>query len=679
MKLAKIITILCLLVTFVVPSISNAATLSKGVTLSDDGWLAAEWPDLIQTTRYQKADFEAIKSLGADHVRIIINFNTPATVSPDYDLSPVHYACLDKAIMWAEEVGLTVVIVNGEEEITDGIAEAAKERLVATWTLVASRYANKGDMIAYELFDSPGDLLSAETWNGVAAAIIAAIRQVDASHQIIVGAVNDYSIDELANLAKFDDANVIYAFKFFEPVLFTHQGFTYHDVEYNTIGVPFPYDAGSMPPMAEGGDGADIAEVAYNNYPTEGNVDYLKGRLDLAAQAATAKGGPVYCAGFATHIGNNYSYALATGWYVPQADRVAWLEAVRGGLEEKGLGWAYADYQGDMGIFDDYNTDPDLWMQNSVFPYDVNGETCTALGFTPPPTEAYWPEPLTEGFTVYDDEVNPAMRFSHWFGEDAEVSLMNTDDPISGQYCLSIFYPGQWQAADFFLPLFWDMSQLAEEGYVLDFFIRCDLETAHIQARFEDTNEDLEERPWRMNYHVDNNVVPFDGEWQRITVPLLDMEDQGAWDPDDRTWYGGGLGMPDWSAVQRLQFVSEVAAQPDAEIYLDRIRVVHPSAVEDWKAETPNAMTLANNYPNPFNPNTVIEFSLPKAADVKLAVYNLRGERVKMLRSGQTAAGVHQAVWDGTDMAGLQAPSGVYFYRLQTEDQDVTKQMLLMR
>ena len=161
MKLAKIITILCLLVTFVVPSISNAATLSKGVTLSDDGWLAAEWPDLIQTTRYQKADFEAIKSLGADHVRIIINFNTPATVSPDYDLSPVHYACLDKAIMWAEEVGLTVVIVNGEEEITDGIAEAAKERLVATWTLVASRYANKGDMIAYELFDSPGDLLSA--------------------------------------------------------------------------------------------------------------------------------------------------------------------------------------------------------------------------------------------------------------------------------------------------------------------------------------------------------------------------------------------------------------------------------------------------------------------------------------------------------------------------------------
>ena len=90
-------------------------------------------------------------------------------------------------------------------------------------------------------------------------------------------------------------------------------------------------------------------------------------------------------------------------------------------------------------------------------------------------------------------------------------------------------------------------------------------------------------------------------------------------------------------------------------------------------------MTLANNYPNPFNPNTVIEFSLPKAADIKLAVYNLRGERVKMLRSGQTAAGVHQAVWDGTDMAGLQAPSGVYFYRLQTEDQDVIKQMLLMR
>ena len=674
MNVAKVIVLVVMLFTFALSTSSHAVSLSNGITIGD--WLDNEEDVLIQTTRYQKVDFEAIHSLGADHVRILVNFNTPATVSPDYALSAVHYACLDKALMWAEELGLSIVITNSEEEITDGTADPTKERLMATWKLVATRYAAKGDMLAYELFHAPGNLITAETWNGVAAAVITAIREADANHPIIVGSVNNYSVDELANLSKFDDANVIYAFQFYEPVLFTYQGAAHLEVDYNTNVVPFPYNAGTMPEMAEGGDGADIAEAAYNAYATEGNVDFVKSRLDVAAQAATDKAAPVYCAGFATHIGDG---SKTEGWLIPQADRTAWLETVRGHMDEKSLGWAYSDYRGGMGIFDNYNYDPDIWMQNSAFPYDVNTATCTALGLTPPDITSYWPEPLTEGFTIYDDEVNPAFRFSHWFGDDSEVSLMNTEDPISGQYCLSLFYLGQWQAADFFLPLIWDMSQLADDGYLLDFFVRSYQEDSHIQARFEDANEDFDERPWRMNYHVDNNVVPFDGEWQRVTIPLIEMEDQGAWDPDDRTWYGGGTGMQDWSTVQRLQFVSETAAQPDAEIFLDRIRIVHPSAVEGRSPITPEEMSLADNYPNPFNPSTVIEFTLPAASEVQVAVYNVRGELVKSLLSAKKSVGVHQVNWDGTNAAGLQAPSGVYFYQLSTEQQNVTKQMLLIR
>ena len=677
MNVVKLLIVVVLLAGILPPTQSRAASLTKGITIGD--WLSADEDFMIQTTRYQKTDFENIKSLGADHVRLLVNFNTAATLAPDYDLSPVHYAAIDKALMWANKVGLSVVIVNNEAEITEGTAEPTKERLAATWKLVASHYAGQGDVVAYELFDSPGKLISADAWNGVAAAIIASIREVDSVHSIIVGAVDNYSIDQLGSLAKFDDDNVIYAFHFFEPVLFTYQGFAHQDVDYNTIGVPFPYNAGAMPEMAAGGDSAAVAEAAYNAYPTDGTVDFVKSRLDLAAQVGVDKNVPVYCAGFATHIGNNYSYGLDTGWLVPQADRSAWLETVRGRLEEKGVGWAYSDYQGGMGIFDSYDTDPDLWMQFAAFPYDVNSATCDALGFTPPPVTAYFPEPLTEGFTIFDDEVNPMMRFSQWFGDDSEVSLMNEDDPISGTYCLSIFYPGQWQAADFFFPLFLDMSQLVEDGYLLDLFIRCDFEDAHIEPRFEDANEDLEERPWRMNYHVDNSVVPFDGEWQRVTVPLADMVDMGAWDPDDRTWYGGAQGLVDWAEVQRFQLVSETAAQPDAEIYLDRIRVVSPTAVEGRTAPAPGEFALAANYPNPFNPSTNIEFTLAQNSEVELAVFNVRGELVKLLFSGLETAGVHQVQWDGANTRSMQAPSGVYFYRLKTQDHSITKQMLMIR
>ncbi|KAA3635916.1 MAG: PKD domain-containing protein [Calditrichaeota bacterium] len=88
----------------------------------------------------------------------------------------------------------------------------------------------------------------------------------------------------------------------------------------------------------------------------------------------------------------------------------------------------------------------------------------------------------------------------------------------------------------------------------------------------------------------------------------------------------------------------------------------------------PNTFGLNQNYPNPFNPSTEISFSLPQASTVKLEVFNIRGQKVEVLASGQFSAGHHSVTWDASSN-----PSGIYLYRLTAGDKVETKKMVLMK
>jgi len=88
---------------------------------------------------------------------------------------------------------------------------------------------------------------------------------------------------------------------------------------------------------------------------------------------------------------------------------------------------------------------------------------------------------------------------------------------------------------------------------------------------------------------------------------------------------------------------------------------------------------LYPNYPNPFNPTTTIRFSIPNDSQVKLSIYNIRGQRVTTLVNDTLTPGYHEAVWNGTDSHGRCVSSGVYFYRLDTGNKAITKKMLLLK
>jgi hypothetical protein len=94
----------------------------------------------------------------------------------------------------------------------------------------------------------------------------------------------------------------------------------------------------------------------------------------------------------------------------------------------------------------------------------------------------------------------------------------------------------------------------------------------------------------------------------------------------------------------------------------------------------PRALNLSQNFPNPFNPSTRIEYRLESPGSVELDVMNVLGQRVQTLINGPQEAGAHRVQWNGTDATGVPQASGPYYYRLRVNGQPVqTKEMLLVR
>ncbi len=92
----------------------------------------------------------------------------------------------------------------------------------------------------------------------------------------------------------------------------------------------------------------------------------------------------------------------------------------------------------------------------------------------------------------------------------------------------------------------------------------------------------------------------------------------------------------------------------------------------------PKEFALSQNYPNPFNPTTRFNVDVPKTTNVDVIVYNILGQKVATLMTGQQSAGYHTVEWDGRDAHGLVVPSGMYFVRMSADQfSSVRKAMML--
>jgi len=93
----------------------------------------------------------------------------------------------------------------------------------------------------------------------------------------------------------------------------------------------------------------------------------------------------------------------------------------------------------------------------------------------------------------------------------------------------------------------------------------------------------------------------------------------------------------------------------------------------------PKSFHLDQNYPNPFNPQTTIRFNLNRAEEVSLNIYDIQGKKIQNLIRGRYTSGIHRVIWDGRDEVGNKASSGVYLYVLQTQEEILTRKMIMVR
>ncbi|NQT63569.1 MAG: T9SS type A sorting domain-containing protein [Candidatus Marinimicrobia bacterium] len=101
-------------------------------------------------------------------------------------------------------------------------------------------------------------------------------------------------------------------------------------------------------------------------------------------------------------------------------------------------------------------------------------------------------------------------------------------------------------------------------------------------------------------------------------------------------------------------------------------------AVSTHDSAIPTRFILSQNYPNPFNPNTTINYDLPEDSNISLIIYDIRGKRVRTLKSGPQNAGYYKVNWDGKTADGLSINTGIYFARLEAGDNsDVIKMLFL--
>jgi hypothetical protein len=93
----------------------------------------------------------------------------------------------------------------------------------------------------------------------------------------------------------------------------------------------------------------------------------------------------------------------------------------------------------------------------------------------------------------------------------------------------------------------------------------------------------------------------------------------------------------------------------------------------------PTAISLDQNFPNPFNPQTEISFGLPANGLVSIDVYDVMGRKVATVANEEMTAGYHSVIWKGTNDSGESVSSGVYFYKLTQGDNTVTKKMIMLK
>ncbi|MDZ7399436.1 MAG: Ig-like domain-containing protein [candidate division KSB1 bacterium] len=165
-------------------------------------------------------------------------------------------------------------------------------------------------------------------------------------------------------------------------------------------------------------------------------------------------------------------------------------------------------------------------------------------------------------------------------------------------------------------------------------------------------------------------------DWLGWKLVSWDMSKDGT-----GTWLGDG-NLDGTLRLESLQFTYNPGSPTVGTLYFDDLRIVKKVAVsvDEPYIQLPRQFTLLQNYPNPFNSETTIEYQISgEAQPVRLEIFDLLGQRVRLLVDSKQLVGSYRVIWDGKDDRGKDVASGIYLYKIIAGSFNETKRMLLLR
>jgi endoglucanase len=629
----------------------------RGVNLT--GWFQTSGTKQIQFTKYTKKDFENIKSLGCDVIRLPINLFYMTDGKPDYTIDPLFYDFLDQAVDWAEELHIYLMLDNHTSDDVASKNPDLETILAKVWKQMAGHYKNRSGYLLYEIMNEPNGITTA-VWGKIQQTAIDAIRSMDGKHTIVVGPSGFNTYNELNQLPYYTDTNLLYTFHFYDPFLFTHQGATWVTPSMAPLAnVPFPYEAGQMPALPAELIGSWI-NSAYNNYQQDGNVAKIKQLIDVAVTFKNNRNVPVFCGEFGVYMKNSND-----------AFRVSWYNEVRKYLEEKAIPWTIWDYQGGFGLFQN-GTD-------ALFDYNLNIPMVKALGLNAPVQKIFEIKPDSVGFPVYTDYICEKIFESSNAG-GGTIDYYSTTEPNNGKYCIDWTGSAQYGFIGFdFIPNK-DLSGLVANNYAVSFLVRGNTPGTKFDIRFVDTKtSDPKDHPWRMGFTIDETTAPWDGKWHKIYIPLKNFKDQGAW---DNGWFNS-IGAYDWKATDNFLIVSEHGDLKGRSLWFDNICLTNMDTLQIYNStitsvpplpQTDNRIAV-NVYPNPARNYVTIDYKINFTEDVSIDIFSLNGQKVKSLLRSRQSPGIYSITWDPHDPKGVNNGSGIYLCRISLSGKILTRKI----
>lgn len=522
---------------------SQKAPFNKGVNLTN--WFQVGSAQQIQFSKYTRTDFEHIKSLGCDVVRLPINLHFMTNGTPNYTLDPLFLNFLDEVISWAEELDLHLIIDNHTFDSATDTDPNVGQILLKVWAQMAEHYKNTSNKIYFEVLNEPHGITDA-LWNSIQLEVVRAIRKIDTKHTLIVGPASWNSYNNLKNMPVYADDNLIYTFHFYDPFIFTHQGASWSGMN-DLGGIPFPYKKEKMPEFPESMK-SHWSYGAYNDYSNKGTIDEVHRLIDIAIAFQKQRNVPIYCGEFGVYDENS-----------PNDDRTFWYKVVSEYFKTNNIAWTIWDYHGGFGIYNKGG--------NGQFEHDLNVPVVEAIGLKAPAQTPFILMPDSAGFCIYDDY--PGKNTNSSSATSGEMNFYSTNRPNNGNYCIQWSGAAQYNYITFNFSPNKDFSFLAANNFALDLFVRSNNQLASFDIRFVDSKANTEDHPWRNRIVLDNSIVEWNGEWQHLHLLLSEFTEHGSW---DNAWYNAA-GLFDWKAIDKLEIVAESQPMGDGILWLDNIYI----------------------------------------------------------------------------------------------------------